>query len=110
MFGVCDTRKVLRSDIENVVITAINDKERHLPCHFAEQQREQRKKDQVENTGRDEQRKRIAEMSIFLRKQPTAIAEYNEQLVRRLIEKVTVVYEGRFDVEFKSGVTVEVEA
>lgn len=82
MFGVCDTRKVLESDIENVVITAINDQERHLPCHFAEQQREQKQKDQVDNAGRDEQRKRISEMSTFLQKQPTAIAEYNEQLVR----------------------------
>jgi len=31
-----------------------------------------------------------------------------EQLVRRLIEKVTV-YEDRFTVEFKSGMTVDVE-
>lgn len=33
---------------------------------------------------------------------------HDEQLIRRLIEKVTV-YEGKFSVEFKSGVTVEVE-
>ena len=36
----------------------------------------------------------------------TAITEYDEQLVRRLIEKVTV-YEDKFTVEFKSGVTVD---
>lgn len=47
-------------------------------------------------------------MSIFLRKQPTVIKEYDEKLVRRLIEKVTV-YEDRFDVVFRSGVTVDVE-
>lgn len=29
-------------------------------------------------------------MGDFLRKQPTAITEYDEPLVRRLIEKVTV--------------------
>lgn len=34
--------------------------------------------------------------------------EYDEQLIRRLIEKVTV-YEDKFTVEFKSGVTVDVE-
>ena len=47
-------------------------------------------------------------MSIFLRKQPTVIKEYDEKLVRRLIEKVTVS-EDRFDVVFMSGVTVDVE-
>jgi hypothetical protein len=39
--------------------------------------------------------------------QPTAIIEYDEQLVRRLIEKVTV-YEDKFIIEFKSGVTMDV--
>jgi site-specific DNA recombinase len=34
--------------------------------------------------------KRITDMGDFLRKQPTAITEYDEPLVRRLIEKVTV--------------------
>jgi site-specific DNA recombinase len=46
-------------------------------------------------------------MGDFLRKQPTAITEYEEPLVRRLIEKVTV-YEDKFTVEFKSGVAVDV--
>lgn len=46
-------------------------------------------------------------MDIFLREQPTAITEYNEPLVRRLIEKVTV-HMDKFTVEFKSGVTVDV--
>lgn len=45
---------------------------------------------QMESAGRDELRKRIDDMSTFLREQPTAITEYDEQLVRRLIEKVTV--------------------
>ena len=62
----------------------------------------------VENANRDELKKRIADISTFLRKQPTAITEYDEQLIRRLIEKVTV-YEDKFTVEFKSGLTVDVE-
>ena len=60
------------------------------------------------NVGRDELKKRITDMGDFLRKQPTAITEYDEPLVRRLIEKVTV-YEDKFTVEFKSGVTVDVD-
>ncbi len=53
-------------------------------------------------------KKRIAEMREFLNSQTTEVSEYDEQLVRRLIEKVTV-YDERFEVEFKSGMTVDVE-
>ena len=70
--------------------------------------RDQKQKLQVENANRDELKKRMADMSTFLKKQSTALTEYNEQLVRRLIEKVTI-YEDKFTVEFKSGVTVDVE-
>jgi site-specific DNA recombinase len=70
--------------------------------------REQKQKAQVESAGRDELRKRIDDMNTFLREQPTTITEYDEQLVRRLIGKVTV-FEDKFAVEFKSGVTVDVE-
>ncbi len=70
--------------------------------------REEKQKLQLESAGRDELRKRISDMSSFLQEQPTTLTEYDEQLVRRLIEKVTV-YEDRFSVEFKSGVAVDVE-
>jgi site-specific DNA recombinase len=69
--------------------------------------REQKQKAQIENANRDELRKRMADMGAFLQEQPTEVAEYDEKLVRRLIEKVTV-YEDRFTVEFKSGVKEEV--
>jgi site-specific DNA recombinase len=70
--------------------------------------REEKQKLQLEGAGRDEQKKRIADMSTFLREQPTALTQYDEPLVRRLIEKVTI-YEDKFTVEFKSGVTVDVD-
>jgi site-specific DNA recombinase len=69
--------------------------------------REEKQNLQLESAGRGEQKKRIADMGAFLREQPTSITEYNEPLVRRLIEKVTV-YEHKFTVEFKSGVNVEI--
>lgn len=47
-------------------------------------------------------------MSAFLNEHPATITKYDEQLIRRLIEKVTV-YEDKFTVEFKSGLTVDVE-
>jgi site-specific DNA recombinase len=71
--------------------------------------REEKQKLQIESVGRDDLKKRISEMGEFLRKQPSAITEYEEQLVRRLVEKVTI-YEDRFTVGFKSGMTVDVEA
>jgi site-specific DNA recombinase len=70
--------------------------------------REEKQKVQLESVGRDELRKRIADMSSFLHEQPTTLTQYDEQLVRRLVEKVTV-YEDKFTVEFRSGMTVDVE-
>jgi site-specific DNA recombinase len=69
--------------------------------------RDQKQKLQVENANRDELKNRMADMTTFLKKQPTALTEYDEQLVRRLIEKVTI-FEDKFTVEFKSGVTVDI--
>lgn len=46
-------------------------------------------------------------MGTFLREQPTALTEYDEPLVRRLIEKVTV-YEDKLTMEFRPGATVDV--
>lgn len=53
-------------------------------------------------------KKRIQEMREFLDAQSTEIADYDELLVRWLIGKVTV-YDDWFEVEFKSGMAVDVE-
>jgi site-specific DNA recombinase len=70
--------------------------------------RDQKQELQVESANRDELKKRMADMSTFLKKQSTALTEYDEQLVRRLIEKVTI-FEDKFVVEFKSGISVEID-
>ena len=62
----------------------------------------------VESTEREGLKKRIAEMREFLDSQSTEVLEYDEQLVRRLVEKVTV-YDRKIAVEFKSGVEIEVD-
>lgn len=69
--------------------------------------RDEKQKLQLESANRDEIKKRIADMDTFLREQTAKLTEYDESLIRRLIEKVTV-YEDKFTVEFKSGVTVDV--
>ena len=70
--------------------------------------REEKQKVQVDSASKDETKNRITDMSNFLKEQPTTITEYDEALVRRLIEKVTVL-EDKFTVEFKSGLTVDLE-
>lgn len=61
----------------------------------------------VESAEREGLKQRIREMREFLEQQSTEVTEYDELLVRRLIEKVTV-YDERFEVEFKSGAKVDV--
>jgi len=61
----------------------------------------------TENAEREGLKQRISEMQQFLAKQTQNITEYDEQLVRRLIEKITV-YEEKVTVEFKSGTSVDV--
>jgi len=70
--------------------------------------REEKQKIQLERARRDELKKRISDMGTFLREQPTTLTEYDEPLVRRLIEKVTI-FEEKFTVEFKSGISVDIK-
>lgn len=52
---------------------------------------------------------RIKELQGFITKQKFNISEFDETLVKKLIEKITVFAE-HFTVEFKSGITIEIEA
>lgn len=52
--------------------------------------------------------KQIRDLQDFIKSQPTDITEFDETLVNRLIEKVTV-FEDKFIVEFKSGVALKIE-
>ena len=49
----------------------------------------------------------IYNMKAFLNSQTTDIEDFNEELVRRLVEKVTV-YDDRFEVELKSKLSVDI--
>ena len=62
----------------------------------------------AENAEREGKSQRIAEMTDFLNEQSCELEEYDEQLVRRLIEKVTV-FDDKLTVEFKSGVEIDIE-
>ena len=62
----------------------------------------------VENIEREGKRQRIAEMTDLLNEQSCELEEYDERLVRRLIEKVTV-NDDRIEVEFKSSIEIDIE-
>lgn len=60
----------------------------------------------VENAEREGRRQRIAEMTDFLSEQDCKVEEYDEQLVRRLIERITV-FDDKMTIEFKSSVKID---
>lgn len=70
--------------------------------------RELKQNAMAENEEREGLKQRIAEMQEFLAEQMEQIEEYDESLVMRMVEKVTV-YKEKFSVEFKSGTSVDVE-
>lgn len=73
-----------------------------------EQLRKLKQKALTESAEREGFKKRISEMREFLNSQTKEILEYDDQFVRRLIERVTV-FEGKFEIKFKSGMTLAID-
>jgi site-specific DNA recombinase len=70
--------------------------------------REMKQSALTQNADRHSQSQRITEMEAFLNSQIGVIGQYEDRLVRRLIERVKVS-EGRVVVRFRSGTEVDVE-
>ena len=62
---------------------------------------------QTEEASRQGLKARIDELKDFLNGLPCDLTEYDEQYVRRLIERITV-YDDHFIVEYKSGIEVKI--
>lgn len=69
--------------------------------------REEKQNIMVDDAEREGSRQRVEEMMEYLKEQPAEVTEYDEQLVRRLVEKITV-FDEEFVMEFKSGMSVYV--
>lgn len=69
--------------------------------------REQKQNLMTKSAEREVLKQRVAEMKEFLNEQIGKIEEYDESLVRRILEKVTI-YDSYFTMEFKSGVSVDI--
>lgn len=63
----------------------------------------------LDEATRDTAAKRVEEMIGFVREQNGEPVEYDEGLVRKLIEKV-IIYDEQIKVVFKSGIDVDIEA
>ncbi|MDL2310397.1 recombinase family protein [Peptostreptococcaceae bacterium OttesenSCG-928-C18] len=59
------------------------------------------------NAERHTKRQRVKEMEKFLKKQGSGLDEYDDKLVRKLVEQVTV-HDKRLVIRFKSGIEIEV--
>ncbi len=70
--------------------------------------RDQKEQSELDSHHREEAMNRIKELQDFIAGQETTITEFDEALVKKLIEKITV-YEDLFTVEFKSGITIDIE-
>lgn len=71
--------------------------------------RDQRRQAEVDSVIKDEQMKQIRDLQDFAKSQPATITEFDETLVSRLIAKITV-FDNHFTVDFKSGITIDIES
>ncbi|MDE5778309.1 MAG: DNA recombinase [Lachnospiraceae bacterium] len=117
-------RAVLDGGVEDMIAEvdkAIRDKQAELLEAGTDQDRIDEIGDEIMNL-RDERQRiltdaalkhelqdRIEDLAAFFDEQTEAVTEYSEPLARRLVEKVTV-YDEKLVVEFKSGLSVDVEA
>ena len=71
--------------------------------------RDMRKQAEVDSVVKDEQMRLIQDLQDFIHQRPTTVTEFDETLVKRLITKITVLVD-HFTIDFKSGVTIEINA
>ena len=62
----------------------------------------------MDDATQKEHTKRIKELQKFIQSQPSEITEFDEALVKKLMEKVTV-HDDYLEFRFKSGVTISIE-
>jgi len=96
-------------DLQEQIVTVANRKEDYdTVVEEIFRLREERQAIQEYNANRQGKRQRIAEMTTFLKEQTGKLTEYDDKLVRQLVERVEVL-EDKLQIEFKSGLKTEVE-
>lgn len=67
-----------------------------------------KQKNFIDTAVRNEQVKRINELNEFIEQRDSELTDFDESLAWRWLKEI-VVWDDRFSVEVKSGVTVEIE-
>lgn len=70
--------------------------------------RELKQQTAVDTTARDEQLGRITQLQDFIRSQSADLTEFDEALVKRWVQKITV-WNDHFTMELKSGLSIDIE-
>ena len=70
--------------------------------------RDQQEKSQLNDNSRSEYIKRINDLQKFIISQTKTITDFDEKLVKHLLDKVTV-YESKLVFEFKSGISITID-
>jgi site-specific DNA recombinase len=96
-------------ELQNELVKAVGNQKNYNALTDEILRLQKMKKDsEVDDHRRTETMNRIKELQDFIGKQETNITEFKETDVRMLIQKITV-YEDKFTVEFKSGVSIDIE-
>ena len=96
-------------DLQQELLKVANAKQDYTDiANQIDNQRELKQKVLLDKAQNEGLKQRMDEMHQFLQEQVEQIAEYDEVLVRQMVEKV-IVYEHRLKVEFKSGTSVDAE-
>ncbi|MFR0555686.1 hypothetical protein [Pseudoscardovia radai] len=69
--------------------------------------REQKSHTEADTRSREETRKRIAKLQDFIGSQQSEITEFDESLVQKLIQQITV-YDDHLAVRFKSRLEIDI--
>jgi DNA invertase Pin-like site-specific DNA recombinase len=105
--NTADIDKRLEELQQEILQLAISKSDYNIVADEIYRLREIKQNTLVENADRQGKRQRITEMEVFLSKQEYRLEEYDEQLVRKLIEKVTI-FEDRMTIELKSNFEIDV--
>lgn len=106
-YKISEINKLLEEKQKEVISLANKGKDYEFLANEIDKLREERQSLLVEDASLSGENERINELIGFIRKNKFRTLEYDDKLVRKIIQSVTV-YEEHFVISFKSGIEMEV--
>lgn len=95
-------------ELQEQIVTAANRKEDYdALANEIFRLQEEKQAMQEHNAGRGAKRQRTDEMVVFLKEQTGELTDYDDMLVRKLVERIEVIGD-KMKVTFKSGLEIEI--